>query len=100
MPITKIEQVSKMGGMYGQTTKQLQAQAIMHWKEWRPKEAAALEAAGLLQAEALKAAERTQEGIRSLMQAGYQHHEAEEVMLPRYILLPPEKEVVEEMERE
>lgn len=89
-----------MGAPYGKTTSQLKTLAIRHWREWRPKMAAELEAANRLYHDALKAAEKVQKGIKELVAGGYQHHEAEEIMLKRYILLPPEQEVIDEMERE
>jgi hypothetical protein len=47
---------------------------------------------------ALAAAEKASAEIRELMEYGYQVHEAEEVVLPKYILRPPEREVTAEME--
>ena len=100
MIVTDQEACRLMGAPYGKTTRQLQKLAIRHWTEWRPKMVADLEAANRLDHDALVAAEKVQEGIMDLKGAGYQHHEAEEVMLKRYILLPPEQEVLDEMESE
>jgi hypothetical protein len=87
-------------GRYGKSIKMIQHLAMLHWMEWRPKESAQLKATNYWLTETLKAARKAHKGIRELREAGYQNHEAEEVMLKRYILLPPEKEVIEEMERE
>ena len=80
-------------GLYGKTVKQLKQTAIEHWADWRPREVKQLIAEKRLQAVALKAAERAHAEIKELMEAGYQNHEAEEVVLPRYILLKPEEKV-------
>lgn len=66
------------------------AQARRHWKEFLPEKTRQLIAAGTYSEETMKAAREAQQVIRRLMQQGYQEHEAEEVALPRYILLPPE----------
>jgi hypothetical protein len=97
---TQKQVLSVIGAPHGKTTRQLQKIAIRHMKEWRPKEAAMLEETNNLRSETLKAAERTQKGIRQLMQTGFQHHEAETEMMRRYILLPPEQEMIDEMEKE
>lgn len=46
---------------------------------------------GTLNEQAQKASKDAARQLASLMEAGYQKHEAEEVVLPEYILLPPEK---------
>jgi hypothetical protein len=46
----------------------------------------------------LKAAERAHREISQLMAAGYQRHEAEEVVLPEYILIKPEEDLIEKIE--
>ena len=61
-----------------------------HWKEWLPKKTEELRKAGQLEAALQTAAANAQNEIQSLMQQGYQEHEAEEVALPQYILLKPE----------
>ena len=92
-----------MGSPYGKATSQLVTLAIRHWREWRPKYAARMEKENRLRTEALKAAKKVQKGRRDLLQGKSdlrRFQEAEEEMLRMYILLPPEKEVLEEMERE
>ena len=68
----------------------LAAKARKHWAEWLPEKTRELKEAGLFQLRAQAAAVKAEKEILSLMQSGYQRHEAEEVVLPRYILLPPE----------
>lgn len=88
-------------GPYGKTVEQLKHIAIEHWIDWRPKEMAALtkQSKGLVQETALKAATRAFKEIDELRRAGFQNHEAEEVVMPKYILLKPEKQVKGELER-
>ena len=83
---------------YGKTTEQLKGMAIAHWANYLPKYVKGLVKRNRLQEVATKAAERAQGEIRELMEAGYQLHEAEEVVLPRYILLKEEPEITSEME--
>lgn len=85
----------------------LASQARKHWAEWLPERTKELKEAGIFLTETLKAAEAAHRELRNLMNQGYQFHEAEEVVLPKYILLPPEEdpddeEAIElaEMERE
>ncbi|WP_136797076.1 hypothetical protein [Desulfosediminicola ganghwensis] len=94
MAITNMQQaMAAMGAPYGKTIPQLRNLALRHWKEWRPKETAALQEAGRLRYDAQKAAERAHREIQQLLRAGYQNHEAEEVVLREYILLEPEEEM-------
>ena len=65
--------------------------ALAHWKKWRPKEYKQMQRDGTLNEEAQKASKEAAKQVAALMEAGYQKHEAEEVVLPEYILLPPEK---------
>ncbi|MEX3985314.1 hypothetical protein AB4Y45_40925 [Paraburkholderia sp. EG287A] len=65
--------------------------ALDHWKKWRPKEYRQMQQDGTLNEEAQKASKEAAKQVADLMQTGYQKHEAEEVVLPEYILLPPEK---------
>jgi hypothetical protein len=97
MPIDRSRAIFQ--GPYGKTVKQLKMIALEHWADWRPREVKQLITEKRLQAVALKAAERAFQEIEELRQAGFQNHEAEEVVLPRYILLHPEKVVKGEMER-
>ena len=97
--ITSAEQArKKMGSPYGKTIQQLKELAIDHWSEWRPKFVKDLIKHNRLQTVALAAATKASEEIRELMEQGYQNHEAEEVVMPKYILRPPEPEVIKEME--
>ncbi|WP_069265189.1 hypothetical protein [Paraburkholderia nodosa] len=65
--------------------------ALNHWQKWRPKEYWQMQKDGTLNEEAQTASKRAAREVASLMEAGYQKHEAEEVVLPELILLPPEK---------
>ena len=86
------------GAPYGKTTQQLKDMAIAHWANYLPKYVRRLAKQNRLQDVATRAAERTQAEIKELMEIGYQLHEAEEVVLPRYILLREEPEITAEME--
>jgi len=77
--------------MFG--THVLAARAREHWAEWLPAKTRSLKASGIFSTETKKAAVQAQKEILELMQAGYQEHEAGEVVLPKYILLPPEEGV-------
>lgn len=80
---------------------ELTALARKHWAQWLPEKTRELEAQGIFSAETQKAAVQAQAEISELMQSGYQEHEAREVVLPQYILLPPEDDAaVDEAERE
>ena len=83
---------------YGKTTQQLKELAIMHWMRYLPKYFKGLKKLDRLQTTAAKAAEKAQAEIKELMAIGYQLHEAEEVVLPKYILLREEPEITSEME--
>ncbi|QDX22481.1 hypothetical protein FP568_15275 [Pandoraea pnomenusa] len=65
--------------------------ALKHWKEWRPKAYRQMQKDGTLNELAQTASKEAAKQVASLMEAGYQKHEAEEVVLPELILLPPEK---------
>lgn len=85
---------------------ELTALARKHWKKWLPEKTAELRANGTFNEETQGAATLAQAEIETLMKAGYQEHEAREVALPMFVLLPPEEEDDEqaqelaEMERE
>jgi hypothetical protein len=69
----------------------LEAKALRHWKKWLPEKVAALRAEGTLQEAVRGAALLAQDEIEHLMKyRHYQEHEAEEVALRQFILLPPE----------
>lgn len=70
-----------------------------HLKEWRPKEYAELKRIGHLLPVTLRAAKKVQTGIRNLLDSGTPYHEAQEIMLKRYILKAPEPEMIAEMEK-
>jgi hypothetical protein len=87
----------------------LASKARKHWEEWLPERTRELKEQGLFSLETQKAAERADREIGELMRNGYQQHEAEEIVLPQYILLKPEEnaemsqellEELAEMERE
>lgn len=96
---TSAEEARKaMGSPYGKTIKELKDLAIRHWHQWQPKLVKQLIKQNRLQTVALAAAEKVQKEIKELMEYGYQLHEAEEVVLQKYILRAPEPEVIAEME--
>ncbi len=64
--------------------------ALKHRKEWRPKMYREMQKAGTLNKAAQDASKEAARQVAELMAAGYQQHEAEEVVLPELILLPPE----------
>lgn len=68
----------------------LAAMARAHWATYLPAKTAELKAQGTLNEEAQAAATLAQREIDDLMNQGFQEHEAAEVALPRYVLLPPE----------
>ena len=64
--------------------------ARKHWEEWLPEKTQDLKEVGEFKAATRIAARRAQAEIVDLMARGYQEHEAEEVVLPKHILLEPE----------
>lgn len=98
MITTKKQATRRAGSLYGTTIKELQYQAILHLAEWNPKQHKALKESNRLLPLTLKAAERAHAEINELMAAGYQRHEAEEVVLPEYILTKPEADVIAKIE--
>jgi ABC-type xylose transport system substrate-binding protein len=70
---------------------QYTAKALAHWKAWRPKMYREMKKAGTLNQHAQDASKEAARQVAELMAAGYQKHEAEEVVLPELILLKPEK---------
>jgi hypothetical protein len=73
------------------TTEAFAAMARNHWKKWLPKKWAALKESGELEASIRAAAQMATDEKRRLMAAGYQEHEADEVVKAELILLPPER---------
>ena len=63
--------------------------ALKHWKEILPSLYEELQERGDLMKEAELAASKTLDEIAELREQGYQLHEAEEVVLPKYVLLTP-----------
>jgi hypothetical protein len=70
--------------------KSLIIKARKHWEEWLPEKTQDLKEAGEFKVATRIAARRAQAEIADLMARGYQQHEAEEVVLPKHILLEPE----------
>ncbi len=64
--------------------------ALRHWKEWLPNRYAELLESNQLLTAAEAAAKGAAVEIRMLMDAGMRRDEAEEIVLPKWILLPPE----------
>ena len=61
-----------------------------HWAEYLPQKTAELKAAGEWDEAVQGAALAASRMIQDLQSQGYQAHEAEEVALHQYVLLPPE----------
>jgi hypothetical protein len=70
---------------------ELKRRAAEHWQEWCPRRWASLVKAGILDEALTKAATQAEREIRQLMRGGARLDEAEEMVLPEWILLPPEK---------
>jgi hypothetical protein len=69
---------------------ELMTLARKHWEEYLPKKVQELRAAGELNEAIHGAANLAQAEIDHLMKQGYQEHEAREVALPMFVLLPAE----------
>ena len=78
--------------------RRLTSKAIHHWKEWLPKKHAELQADNQLVTTATAAARNAEKEIRELMEAGARLDEAEEIVLPKHILLPPEEAEADDWE--
>ena len=76
--------------------RELASLARAHWMKWLPQKVADLRASGQLNEALQAAAGLAQKEIELLMKQGYQEHEAREVALPMFILLPPEPGAEEE----
>lgn len=70
--------------------------ARQHWIQWLPRKVATLRTEGTLSEAIQGAALAAQRGIAELVSQGYQEHEAAEVVLPQFVLLPPEAAAVDE----
>ena len=68
--------------------------AERHWAEFLPEKTADLKEAGTFEMRAKQAAERAMAEIQALMRSGVREDEAEEMVLPEYILLRPEPKLV------
>ena len=68
--------------------------AERHWAEFLPEKAADLKKAGTFEMRAKQAAERAVAEIQALVRNGVPEDEAEEMVLPEYILLRPEPKLV------
>lgn len=100
MITTPQEAFGLMGSPYGMPTKQIMNLMKRHLKEWRPKEYQRLVEENRILTRTEQAAKRVQRGLRLAREQGLPFLEEQERLLKQYILLPPEKEVLEEMERE
>jgi hypothetical protein len=78
---------------------ELKTLARKHWQEHLPDKVKELRAEGMLEAATNAAANMAHDEIERLMKLGYTEHEAREVALPAFILLPPEYHE-EEQDRE
>ena len=74
----------------------LAQEAISHWKEHLPNKYQKLKAAGRLEAEATRAADRTLDEQASLMEQGYPPEEAWAVVREQYLFQPEEEGASEE----
>ncbi len=72
--------------------KQLKHKAMIHWQEWLPIKWAELVAEDRVDEALNQAARAAEKEIRQLMAQGARLDEAEEIVLPTWILLPPEPE--------
>lgn len=73
------------------SVQELKAEAAKHWAKWLPEKVARLKKERRLSEELQAAANHAQTEIEQLMQhQGYSISEAREVVLPKFILLPPE----------
>jgi hypothetical protein len=65
--------------------------AEMHWRKYLPKKYKALQEAGTLEQELMKASLQTEDMLVDLgAEGGMRLNEAKEIVLPQFILLPPE----------
>jgi len=66
--------------------------AKMHWEEFLPNYYSSLQKQGILEQELEKAGEKAADMMGDLMEGGMRHNEAEEIVLPQFIFLTPEKD--------
>ena len=76
------------------SVEQLASRAMQHWAEFLPQKTADLKEAGTFEMRAKQAAERAMAEIQALVRNGIPEDEAEEMVLPEYILLRPEPRMV------
>ena len=74
--------------------------ALEHWKKWRPKAYRQMQEDGTLNETAQTASKQAARQVAELMEAGYQKHEAEEVVLRETILCRRKKTLEEQAEDE
>jgi hypothetical protein len=79
---------------------ELKSLARKHWAQWLPEKVKELKAEGKLNEALQGAANLAQDEIEHLMKRGYAEHEAREVALPMFILLPPEEGEPDELDEE
>lgn len=79
---------------------ELKSKAAAHWMEFLPQKWADLVAEDRVDAELNLAAHAAEKEIRQLMAMGARLDEAEEIVLPTLILLPPEEQDEDEESRE
>jgi len=70
--------------------KTLIIKARKHWEEWLPEKTQGLKETGEFKVATRGAARLAQAEIADLMVQGYEKHKAEEMVLPKHILLEPE----------
>lgn len=73
-----------------QPTQELVIKARNHWEKWLPKKTMELKNSGQFHEALQIVAVYARAEITELMAQGYQQREAEQVVLPLYILLAPE----------
>ena len=74
-----------------QRIQELAIKAREHWEKWLPRKTKELKDAGQFYAALHIVAVYTQAKIDEFIAKGYDKHKAEELALPLYILLQPEK---------
>lgn len=67
---------------------ELAAMARKHWTTYLPSKTKELKRTGMFEVATQRAAEQAMNQIRSLMESGYQEHEAEEVARQQILLRP------------
>jgi hypothetical protein len=76
------------------TTEAFAAEIRHHWKKWLPRKWKELVDSGRMMAETMAVAQMAHQEKMRLMRAGYQEHEADEVVRAEFILLKPEPKLV------